>query len=76
MCPTGQIEFQLSALYYRLCYAVTCGLILFLCIKMSAASREDYEAVQEEMGLAKHEFLKHVECRWLSLQPVVLRILE
>lgn len=28
------------------------------------------------MGLAKHKFLKHVECRWLSLQPAVLRILE
>ena len=35
-----------------------------------------YEAGQEEMGLAKHKFLKHVECRWLSLQPAVLRILE
>ena len=26
----GQIEIELSVLYYRLCYAVTCGLILFL----------------------------------------------
>ena len=43
---------------------------------MSAARQEDYEAVQEEMGLAKHKFFKHVECRWLSLQPAVLRILE
>ena len=43
---------------------------------MSAARREDYKAVQEEMGLAKHKFLKHVECRWLSLQPALLRILE
>ena len=28
------------------------------------------------MGLAKHKFLKHVECRWLSLHPALLRILE
>ena len=49
---------------------------LHLWFKMSAARREDYEVVQEEMGLAKHKFLKHVECRWLSLQPAVLTILE
>ncbi|PFX25307.1 hypothetical protein AWC38_SpisGene10081 [Stylophora pistillata] len=49
---------------------------LHLWFKMSAARREDYEVMQEEMGLAKHKFLKHVECRWLSLQPAVLRILE
>ena len=28
------------------------------------------------MGLATRKFLKHVECRWPSLQPAVLRILE
>ena len=49
---------------------------LHLWFKMSAARREDYELVQEEMGLAKHKFLKHVECRWLSLHPALLRILE
>jgi len=30
---------------------------LHLWFKMSASRREDYEAVQEEMGLAKHKFL-------------------
>ena len=40
---------------------------------MSAARRVDYEAVQEQMGLAKHKFLKHVECRWLSLQEGLKR---
>ena len=49
---------------------------LHLWFKMSAARREDYELVQEEMGLAKHKFLKHVECRWLSLHPALLIILE
>ena len=48
---------------------------LHLWFKMSAARREDYELVQEEMGLAKHKFLKHVECLWLSLHPALLRIL-
>ena len=43
---------------------------------MSAARREDYELVQEEIGLAKHKFLKHVECRLLSLHPALLRILQ
>ena len=42
---------------------------LHLWFKMCAARREDCELVLEEMGLAKHKFLKHVECQWLSLQP-------
>ena len=49
---------------------------LHVWFKMSPARRENYELVQEEMGLAKHKFLKHVECRWLSLHPAWLRILE
>ena len=49
---------------------------LHLWFKVSAARREDYELMQEEMGLAKHRFFKHVECRWLSLHPALLRILE
>ena len=52
------------------------NLSLHLWFKMSAARREDYELVQEEIGLAKHKFLKHVECRWLSLHPALLRILQ
>ena len=34
--------------------------------KQSATRREDFEAVQQELGLAQHKFLKHVESRWLS----------
>ena len=44
--------------------------------KQSAARREDFEAVQQELGLAQHTFLKHVESRWLSLLPAVVRALE
>ena len=49
---------------------------LHLLIKQSAARKEDFEAVQQELGLAQHTFLKHVESRWLSLLPVVVRSLE
>ena len=35
---------------------------LHLWFKMSAAHREDYEWEHEEMGLARHKFLKQVEC--------------
>ena len=44
--------------------------------KQSAARKEDFEAVQQELGLAQHTFLKHVESRWLSLLPEVVRALE
>ena len=44
--------------------------------KQSATRREDFEAVQQELGLAQHNFLEHVESRWLSLLPAVVRALE
>ena len=44
--------------------------------KQSAASSEDLEDVQQELGLAQHKFLKHVESRWLSHLPVVVRAFE
>ena len=44
--------------------------------KQSATRREDFEAVQQELGLAQHTFLKHVESRWLSHLPEVVRALE
>ena len=44
--------------------------------KQSATRREDFEAVQQELVLAQHKFLRHVESRWLSLLPAVVRALE
>ena len=44
--------------------------------KQSATRREDFEAVQQELGLAQHKFLKHVESRWLPLLPAVVQVLE
>ena len=47
---------------------------IYTWFKLSAARREDYELVQEELGLPKHKFLKHVDSRWLTLQPALERI--
>ena len=47
-----------------------------ICTDGSAARREDFEAIQQELGLAQHKFLKHVESRWLSLPPTVVRAFE
>ena len=44
--------------------------------KLSAARREDYQKVQESLGLPKKNVLKHVDSRWLTLQPALLRICE
>jgi len=42
--------------------------------KLSAARREDFALLQESKGAQKLGFLKHVECRWLTLEPAVERI--
>jgi hypothetical protein len=49
---------------------------LYQWFKLSAARQEDYRKIQNELGLPKHKFLKHVECRWLTLAPAISRVLE
>ena len=44
--------------------------------KLSAARREDFAKLQESKGVHKVGFMKHVECRWLSLEPAITRIIE
>ncbi len=44
--------------------------------KLSAARREDFAALQEKKGVKTVGFLKHVECRWLTLEPAITRIIE
>lgn len=44
--------------------------------KLSAVRKEEFLAIQEEFGLPTHAFLKHVECRWLTLLPAIERIDE
>ena len=43
--------------------------------KLSAARREDFALLQESKGHKKLCFLKHVECRWLTLEPAIERII-
>lgn len=42
----------------------------------SATCREDFSAIQRSLQLEQHAFFKHVDCCWLSLLPVVERLLE
>ena len=49
---------------------------LFQFFKYSPGKREEFEAVQEKLGIKNHVFLRHVECRWLSLQDVAIRLEE
>ena len=49
---------------------------LYISFKLSASRHEDYEEVQRKLGLLAHKFLKHVESRWLTLAPALLRIVE
>ena len=49
---------------------------LYIWFKLSPSRREDYEEVQRKLGLPAHKFLKHVELRWLTLAPALLRIVE
>ena len=43
---------------------------------MSGSTHEDYKEVQRKLVLPAHKFLKHVESRWLTLAPALLRIVE
>ena len=49
---------------------------LYLWFKCSAARKEYFKSVQIELDLDKNFILRHVSCRWLSLQPAIARILE
>ena len=49
---------------------------LFSLLKYSAARREDFKAKQIEMDLEVVNFIQHTEVRWLSIGPVVQRVLE
>ena len=44
--------------------------------KISSAKREDFKFIQLEEALDTHTFLRHVPSRWLTLGPVVDRLIE
>jgi len=56
--------------------AVDLALKLFYWFKHSAARRDDLKIVQFALELDSIFLLRHVESRWLSLQPAVTRILS
>lgn len=43
--------------------------------KLSPVRKEDFVDLQEDFGLKGLSFLKHVECRWLTLVPAVERVI-
>ena len=49
---------------------------MFYWFKQSACRREDLASVQEELGIAQQQFLRHVNCRWLTLEPAINRIID
>ena len=44
--------------------------------KLSSARREDYAALEEVTNVTAWYALRHVSSRWLTLKPVILRLLE
>ena len=44
--------------------------------KISSARREDFKFIQLEEEMETHTFLRHVPSRWLTLGPVVDRLIE
>lgn len=49
---------------------------LFYWFKRSAARREDFHEVQIDLELNENFLIRHVSCRWLTLQPAIERILQ
>ena len=44
--------------------------------KYSAARREDYQQLQANLGADIETFQQHTKVRWLSIGPVIRRVLE
>jgi hypothetical protein len=49
---------------------------LFYWFKRSAARREDFRDVQIDLDLDDNFLIRHVSCRWLTLQPAIERVLQ
>lgn len=49
---------------------------LFQWFKTHISQREDYEFTLEELGLDDELFIRHVQCRWLTLVPALERVLK
>ena len=49
---------------------------LFYWLKSSPSRREDYGHVLSDLGLDDELFVRHVQCRWLTLLPALDRIVK
>jgi len=49
---------------------------LFYWLKSSPSRREDYIHVFSDLGLDEELFIRHVQCRWLTLIPALDRIVK
>ena len=52
------------------------ALDLFYWLKSSPSCREDYVHVLSDLGLDDELFIRHVQCRWLTLLPALDRIVK
>lgn len=52
------------------------ALDLFYWLKSSTSRREDYVRVLSDLGLDDGLFIRHVQCRWLTLLPALDRIVK
>ena len=49
---------------------------LFYFFKSSPCKREDFLDVEYELGFDEEQFIRHVQCRWLTLIPALKRIVK
>ena len=52
------------------------ALDLFYWLKSSPSRREDYVHVLSDLGLDDELFIRHVQCKWLTLLPALDRIVK
>ena len=44
----------------------------FYCFRHFPCRRDDFAKVQENVGFLEQMFIRHIQCRWLTLIPAVL----
>ena len=49
---------------------------LYFFFKLSSARREDYVQLEAVTNVIAHFMLRHVECRWLSMKNVAVRVIQ
>ena len=44
---------------------------IFYCFRHFPCRRDDFAKVQEKVGFSEQMFIRHIQCRWLTLIPAV-----